>query len=291
MSSAPGPARYRAPAKLNLGLEIIGRRPDGYHELVTIFHTIALHDELTVAPAPPGHLTLATDPALGGEDNLILRAARALAAHTGASDGAALTLAKGIPVAAGLGGGSSDAASTLLALCELWGLTLADEELAALAVRLGADVPFFLRCGTAFASGVGEVLTPLPSPGPLWFVTLTPTLDLPTDKTRRLYGALTAADFSDGARTRAQAARLRRGEPIDPALLVNSFAAPLERLFPALAEWRRRFLTAGAPFVLPSGSGPTLYTIVPSAEEGERLAATLTGAGARVWVAQSGGRS
>ena len=280
-------ARHRAPAKLNLGLEIVGRRPDGYHELVTIFQTIALYDELTIAPAPPGALALAADPALGGEGNLILRAARALAARDGDHRGAALTLDKGIPVAAGLGGGSSDAATTLRALRDWWGSRIAEDELAALALRLGADVPFFLRGGTALATGIGEGLTDLPPLGPTWFVTLTPGLDLPPDKTRRLYAALGPGDFGDGACTRAQAARLQRGAGLDPALLVNSFAAPLERLFPVLAEWRGRFLAAGAPFVLPSGSGPTLYTIVDSERTGATLRAALDTGGARVHVARA----
>ncbi|HEY8597724.1 MAG TPA: 4-(cytidine 5'-diphospho)-2-C-methyl-D-erythritol kinase [Thermomicrobiales bacterium] len=279
-------ARHRAPAKLNLGLEIIGRRPDGYHELVTIFQTIALYDEITVATAAPGELTLTADPTLGGENNLILRAARALAARTGCADGATLALDKGIPVAAGLGGGSSDAATTLRALRDHWDLPTTDAELAALATRLGADVPFFLRGGTALASGIGEALIALPPLRPCWFVTLTPTIALPADKTRRLYAALTPRDFGDGARTLAQAERLRQGLPLDPTLLVNSFATPLERLFPALADWRERLIRAGAPFVLPSGSGPTLYTMVESAGVALAIQETMGIGAARIHVAR-----
>lgn len=279
--------RRRAFAKVNLGLEITGRRPDGYHELVTIFQTVDLADGLTIATAPPGTLTLETDPALGGEQNLALRAARALAERSGTTRGAALTLTKGIPVAAGCGGGSSDAATVLVALRELWALPTTDAELAAIATRLGADVPFFLRGGTALATGIGERLTPLPSPAKTWFVLVTPRLNLPADKTRRLYGALTDADFSDGTRTLDQAARLRRGEPVDPALLANSFAAPLARLFPELDAWRRRLLAAGAPFVQPSGSGPTLYTIAPSEAAARAIARALARTEATVAVARS----
>ncbi|CAA9569193.1 MAG: 4-diphosphocytidyl-2-C-methyl-D-erythritol kinase [uncultured Thermomicrobiales bacterium] len=290
----PTTRRLLAPAKLNLGLEIVGRRPDGYHELVTIFQTIALYDELTIAPAQSGGgaqvafgeppLTLASDPTLGGEANLVLRAARALAGHaltahgprpTAHERGAALRLTKDIPVAAGLGGGSSDAAAALHGLRDFWGLGVPDDELAVLAARLGADVPFFLRGGTALAEGIGERITPLPPLSSAWFVTLTPALPLPPDKTRRLYAALGPADFGEGAWTRAQAERLRRGDPLDPALLVNSFARPLARLFPALEVWRRRFEAAGAPWVQPSGSGPTLYTMVPSRDAGECIAAAL----------------
>jgi 4-diphosphocytidyl-2-C-methyl-D-erythritol kinase len=279
--------RRRAFAKVNLGLEITGQRPDGYHELVTIFQTIDLADEVTIASAPTGTLTLTADPALGGEQNLVLRAARALAAHSGTAHGAALTLTKGIPVAAGCGGGSSDAATVLVALRELWALPTTDAELARLATRLGADVPFFLRGGTALATGIGERLTPLPPQSKAWFVLVTPRLTLPADKTRRLYAALDADDFSDGTRTIDQAARLRRGEPIDPALLVNSFAAPLARLFPELSTWQKRLLAAGAPFVQPSGSGPTLYTIAPSEATARAIARSLARTDAAVTVARS----
>jgi 4-diphosphocytidyl-2-C-methyl-D-erythritol kinase len=279
--------RRRAFAKINLGLEITGRRAGGYHDLATIFQTIDLADEITVALAPIGTLTLAADPALGGTQNLVLRAARALAAHSGAVRGAALTLTKGVPVAAGCGGGSSDAAATLIALREMWALPTTDDELATIAARLGADVPFFLRGGTALATGIGERLTPLPPQSKTWFVLVTPRLDLPADKTRRLYGALEAADFGDGTRTLDQAARLRRGEPLDPALLANSFAAPLARLFPALAAWEARLLAAGAPFVQPSGSGPTLYTIAPSQAAARAIARALAGTDAAIAVARS----
>lgn len=277
-----GTRRWRAPAKVNLGLEVVGRRGDGYHAIVTIFQAVGLFDEVTIGPGDA--ITLATDPALGGEANLVLRAARALAAAGGVAGGAALGLAKAIPVAAGLGGGSSDAAAALRGLREHWGLALGDAALAGIAAGLGADVPFFLRGGTALATGIGEVLEPLPPLAPTWFVLVTPELPLPPDKTRRLYGALTPDDFGDGTRTLAQADRLRRGESLDPALLVNSFAGPLFRLFPALAGWRDRLIAAGAPWVLPSGSGPTLFAIAPDEAAGRAIGAALGGVGARVAV-------
>jgi 4-diphosphocytidyl-2-C-methyl-D-erythritol kinase len=252
--------------------------------LVTIFQAVGLYDEVIIRAAPPGQVTLEADPALGGEGNLVLRAARALAMRAGVTEGAALSLTKGIPVAAGLGGGSSDAAATLLGLREFWSLDIADEELARIATALGADVPFFLRSGTALATGIGEVLTPLTPLPPTWFVLLTPELPLPADKTRQLYRALTPADFGDGSRTQAQVERLRRGEPLDPGLLMNSFAGPLYRLFPALMEWRDRLLAAGAAWVLPSGSGPTLYTIAPSEEMGREIAARVGELGVRMSV-------
>ena len=285
-----------APAKLNLGLEVLGRRPDGYHDLLTIFQAIGLHDRLTFAPARELSLRVVSAPGTevaGGEENLVLRAARALAAlaarRAGSEPGAALTLEKAIPVAAGLGGGSSDAAAALLGLRRLWGFDLPDAQLARLAAGLGADVPFFLRGGTALAADTGDRLTPLPALSGTWFVTLTPPLPVPPDKTRRLYAALAAGDYGDGARTRAQAERLRRGEPLDPGLLVNSFDRPLSRLYPELAAWRARFLDAGAPWVLPSGSGPTLFTALPAEDAARAVAAALAGSGAQVHVAPAAG--
>ncbi len=279
--------RYLAPAKLNLGLEIVRRRADGYHELVTIFQTISLYDALTIDPAPAGTLRLHADPVLGGEENLVVRAAQQLAAQRATPVGATLTLSKGIPVAAGLGGGSSDAATTLRALNEQWQIGLSATDLAAIATTLGADVPFFLQGGTALATGIGEELTALPPLDPQWFVLLTPAIVLPPNKTRQLYAALQLTDFSDGRRTYAQATRLQQQQGLDPTLLYNSFTAPLERLFPDLRAWQERLLAAGAPFVIPSGSGPTLYTCVSTEAAGRAIIANLGETTATVHLAQA----
>lgn len=287
MSDAGVEFSLAAPAKLNLGLEVVGRRADGYHDLVTIFQTIALADTLTFAPGE--RLTLLADPALGGERNLILQAARALAARLDRASGATIRLLKAIPVAAGLGGGSSDAAAALRGLCRLWAVSVAPADLAALATALGADVPFFLRGGTALATGRGEVVTPLPDLAPTWFVTLTPPLTVPPEKTRRLYQALGEGDFTDGDRTWRQAARLRADAGLDPALLVNSFSRPLAALFPALRDWEARLRAAGAPWVVPSGSGPTLFTGVAEEAAAAAIAARLAGSGALVHVARAVG--
>jgi 4-diphosphocytidyl-2-C-methyl-D-erythritol kinase len=273
------------PAKINLGLEVTGRRPDGYHELVTIFQAISLADTLTVEPADELTLTC-SDPALATPDDLCLRAARALRAATGVRRGARLHLEKRIPAAAGLGGGSSDAAATLRLLSQLWGAGLPDDALASLAARLGADVPFFLNGPTALATGIGEQLEPLPPPAETWFVLIRPSIDL-AGKTARLYRALTPADWSDGARTRAQAARLRAGLPLDPALLVNVFRRPLLAEFPAVAEAEAALLAADATVILPAGSGPTLAAIWSSRAEAESLAARLRAGGWAPIVARS----
>jgi 4-diphosphocytidyl-2-C-methyl-D-erythritol kinase len=156
---------WPAPAKLNLFLHILGRRPDGYHELQTCFQFIDLCDEITIEVRPDGLIRRAVEiPGLPAEADLCIRAANALQAATGSRLGADISLAKSIPVGGGLGGGSSDAATCLLALNHLWGIHWPKEKLAALGLKLGADVPIFVHGRVAWAEGVGERLTPLYPP-------------------------------------------------------------------------------------------------------------------------------
>lgn len=162
---APGTRPWPAPAKLNLFLHIIGRRPDGYHELQTCFQFVDLCDELTIELREDGVIRRGAGAAgVDPEKDLCVRAALALKAATGARRGADISVLKRIPMGAGLGGGSSDAATCLVALNELWGLHLSVDELAALGLKLGADVPVFVRGRAAWAEGVGERLTPLYPP-------------------------------------------------------------------------------------------------------------------------------
>lgn len=173
-------ARFAAPAKLNLFLHVTGRRADGYHFIQTVFRLIDLCDWITIAPRDDGAVRLESAlPDVPAEQNLVLRAARALKDATGVRAGAAIGLDKRIPVGAGLGGGSTDAATTLIALNRLWGTGLSQAELATLAVGLGADVPFFVFGRNAFAEGIGEALTALDLE-PAWYVVLTPQVAVPT---------------------------------------------------------------------------------------------------------------
>jgi 4-diphosphocytidyl-2-C-methyl-D-erythritol kinase len=156
---------WQAPAKLNLFLHILGRRPDGYHELQTCFQFVDLCDEITIEVRADGLIRRAVEiPNLPAEADLCIRAARALQEATGSTLGADISLAKKIPVGGGLGGGSSDAATCLLALNRLWGINWPAEKLAALGLKLGADVPVFVHGRVAWAEGVGERLTPLYPP-------------------------------------------------------------------------------------------------------------------------------
>lgn len=264
---------YRCYAKVNLTLEVLGRRPDGYHELASLVQTISLADTLRVAPADDLSCTVG-GLELAAEENLVLRAAGLLQAATGGSSGATLTLGKRVPAAAGLGGGSSDAAAALVALNRLWALRLSARRLADLAASLGSDVPYFLRGGLALMRGRGEQLDWLPPMPSRWLVVFVPPHALP-DKTAALYGALQPPDFGDGSRTLALAERLRRGEPLRDQDLVNGFTRAARRAFPGLADlWNAAERIAGCPFHL-SGAGPALFTLADSAEDARRVARQL----------------
>jgi 4-diphosphocytidyl-2-C-methyl-D-erythritol kinase len=258
-----------APAKLNLSLEVLGRRADGYHDLATVFQTVGLADELYLTLADD--LTLECDrPELAGDDNLALRAARALRDQLGVEAGARLTLAKRIPVAAGLGGGSSDAAAAIRGLVRLWGADVARDELIGLAREIGADVPFLLWGGTALAAGVGDELEWLPDRPARFAVLYTPT-EAPGDKTVRAYRALTPAAWSDGRATRALAA----DAGADLADAPNAFERVAGALFPGIERARARMLRAGAPWARLTGAGPTLFTLVADEDEAARIAAAI----------------
>ncbi|MCD6032966.1 MAG: ispE [Thermomicrobiales bacterium] len=264
-----------APAKLNLGLEVIGRRDDGFHEIATIFLTIDLYDRLTLSPSADLELSC-DDDALPGEDNLALRALQLLRDQTNHPGGARLHLRKRIPAAAGLGGASSDAAAVLLAGRELWQLDVSDTRLHDLAAQLGSDVPFFLRGGCAIGRGRGDLLEPLPlrEDASRWLVVVVPDVRIPA-KTANLYARLSEEDFSDGSSIAAQAARLRSGLVPDATLLGNAFARPLYAMVPELAALPDIMRDAGAASVAISGAGPAHYAVVINAAQAERVAARL----------------
>ena len=169
-----------APAKLNLMLHILGRRADGYHELQTLFQFLDYGDELTFTPRADGQIQLHTElPGVDHENNLIVRAARLLQSHSGCSQGADIELIKRLPMGGGIGGGSSDAATTLIGLDYLWQTELGQDQLAKIGLSLGADVPVFVRGYAAFAEGVGERLQPVELSEP-WFLVIAPQVSVST---------------------------------------------------------------------------------------------------------------
>ena len=173
-----------APAKLNLFLHITGRRPDGYHNLQTLFQFLDFGDQLTIVVINSGIELVSDLEGVEPEDNLIVKAARLLQQETGCRQGARIHLDKRLPMGGGLGGGSSNAATTLLGLNALWGLNLTIDQLTALGLKLGADVPVFVRGHSAFAEGVGEILTPIELQE-AWFLILVPDARV---NTAEMYG-------------------------------------------------------------------------------------------------------
>ena len=189
--------KYLAPAKINLVLEVLGRRVDDFHEIRSLVQTISLCDVISFQLADEVSLEC-SEPSLQTSDNLVIKAAELLREVSGCQKGARIKLEKKIPWGAGLGGGSSDAAATLLALSRLWELKLKTSELVELAARLGSDVPFFIHGGAALIEGRGENVTPLPASAPRWFVLLNPPLPKMANKTQQLYSRLDSSHFTDG---------------------------------------------------------------------------------------------
>jgi 4-diphosphocytidyl-2-C-methyl-D-erythritol kinase len=260
-----------APAKVNLHLEILGKRPDGYHEIETLMVTAGLYDTLVFRAAPAGTLELiCTDPALStGPDNLVVRAARLLRDRTGAPRGCRIRLVKRIPMAAGLAGGSSDAAATLLGLNRLWGLGLTLDELTRLGGELGSDVPFFVRGPAAWCTGRGEVVTPVPVRGRLNLVLVCPPFGM---STAAVYQNVTVpAQAESGAAIRAA---LASGDVLELGRrLFNRLQAAAERLDSRIGEYYKRLAALAPAGQQMSGSGSSLFALCRSPGEADRLAA------------------
>ena len=264
-----------APAKVNLTLDVLGRRPDGYHALKSVMQTLELADQLDATPADTLLFTC-DDESLSGDDNLVLIAARKLRELSGTKQGAHLHLVKRIPAAAGLGGGSSDAAATLWLLNQLWKLYWPRERLIDLAAAVGSDVPFFLWGGTALIEGRGEIVAPLPPLPDHWLVLL-PGPAMP-EKTKRVFGSLIPDEYSNGTATDWLVAELAFGNG-NPTMFGNSMTAAAERAFPLLTSYRTAFEAAGANNVLLSGAGPTLFAATPKQAEAAGWHAALEAAG------------
>lgn len=268
-------------AKLNLVLEVLGRRSDGFHEVRTVLQTIDLADRLTFHPAS-GLNVQCDDPSLNGEANLVWQAAVSLATSCDIQPRVNIHLEKHIPVAMGLGGGSSDAAATLLALNQLWRLNLTIEELSRIAASLGSDVAFFLTGGTGSAAGRGELVTPI-RPLPSVPVTLIcPTATFP-DKTSRMFSRLTPGHYSDGERTN-RLEEILRGDEFVADMQYNVFEQVAFQEFPELDDLRLRIESATGAGVHLSGAGPALYFLPSSEDEFQRVSHALQPSSARVYL-------
>jgi len=272
-----------ARAKVNLGLEVLGRRPDGYHEVRTILATVSLADRLEATPAPRLEVR-STRPELGSDADLVFQAAHALIRQAGLTQGVFIRVEKRIPLASGLGGGASDAAAALRLLRRLFRLrNLTEADLGRLGAGLGADVPFFIRGGAALAAGRGDRLEPLPDPPP-WAVVVALDREGPPDKTRRAYGALTQAHWSSGEGVLGLAEALVGGRWQADEAPFNVFDLVAPRLYPSIGELKTRFLRAGARWASLAGAGPALFTVEPDPNRARTIARNLRAEGVRTFL-------
>ena len=274
------------PAKVNLTLGIQGKRLDGYHELETIMQSISLEDTLYLSSEGTGISLVADYPGLPvGEDNLIYRAAVLLRDYTGANKGVRITLKKQIPLAAGLAGGSTDAAGTLRALNRLWGLGLTAPELEELGSQLGSDVPFSLRGGTALARGRGEKLTFLEGPGD-WWLTL---VKIPVSiSTAAVYHSFRLEAVTQQPDQEAMLDAIRKDRLKEAGLnLVNVLETVTIPWYPEIGAVRAEMVERGAIGALMSGSGPTVFGLVADRAEAIRLAAAFRDRYREVYVVRT----
>jgi 4-diphosphocytidyl-2-C-methyl-D-erythritol kinase len=280
----------KAPAKINWFLKVLGLRDDGFHEIRSLIQKVTLYDRLTFKPADT--LSIATDTQIPLEDNLIYKAAVLLQKKCGIDAGAVIGLDKNIPMGAGLGGGSSDAAAALLGLNELWALGLATEELLSLAEQLGSDVPFFLYGPISFISGRGENITPRNALKTTSILLVKPSFDISTAWAYKKFSHMRSVDISDAGETSSaiyydndleltkKAGKvnniehfIRNIERAEPGDITDDAYNDLEFVvierFPVIAEIKERLREQGAGFALMSGSGSTVFGVFDSREKAE----------------------
>ena len=254
-----------SPAKVNVFLKITGQRIDGYHELLTVFVPVALYDKLTISKSDKGLEVYCSGRGLPkNQNNLVSRAAISFFEKTGIKKGVKITLIKNIPISSGLGGGSSDAATTLKALNHLWPNALSKEDLEKLALSLGADVPFFLLQKPAIARGIGEILQPIESFPSFWYVIVSPNLIISTawayEKTKL---KLT------NNRNQNIIKRFKKNIFNIPDLLFNDLERVTLVKYPFLSSIKESLLQLGALGALMTGSGPSIFGLFDSAKKAQ----------------------
>jgi len=254
----------KAPAKLNIVLKITGRRENGYHDLASVMVAVNLCDQLELAPGPPGIISLTSfgHQVPDNENNIVIKAATAFLSQTDINLGLSIKLTKNIPVAAGLGGGSSDAASVLKSLNEIFDNPLSDQELALMAVGLGADVPFFLKSRPSIARGIGEILEPIENWPQFWYVIITPPFMVSTSWVySKLKLELTTQEYSNILQ------KLQK-RPFDIMnILENDLESVVCLHYPVIEGIKKYLLKTGSEGALMSGSGPSVFGIFKSKDK------------------------
>ena len=258
----------QAPAKINLTLEVLGQRQDGFHEIRSVIQAIALCDTLSFQSSQDVGISSAAPDWIAAE-SLVSKAIKLVQDATGCTRGVTIEVNKQIPLLSGLGGDSSDAAATLQGLDKLWGLGLTQTDLLELAAQLGSDVSFFLHGGTALVTGRGEnvtILSPLPH---RWVVLVVPDMPRLPEKTKQLYASLNASHYTDGHITEKFTTSLVKEQKISP--LFNIFENVAFRRFSKLKLYREHLIKMGFNHIHLAGSGPTLFSLLEDREQAEEL--------------------
>jgi 4-diphosphocytidyl-2-C-methyl-D-erythritol kinase len=267
-----------APAKINLTLEVLGNRPDGYHEIRSVIQTLAFCDTLQISNAKDISFKSNLQD-WSPEQSLVIKAVKLLKEETGCTGGAAIEIKKLVPLMSGLGGDSSDAAAILRGLNQLWELGLSQGKLQGMAQDLGSDVSFFLSGGTALMAGRGEKITPLPSLPHQWVILILPKVPALPGKTKRLYSMLQPSHYTDGKFTEKLVAELKSGQGFTSSLLFNTFENVVFTRGEELTNYRDHILKIGAPDIHMVGSGPTLFTLLKDKARAEDLTTRLKNQG------------
>lgn len=257
----------QAPAKINFFLKLCGTRPNGYHNICTVMQTVSLCDELVIQPTPKQNPAYFMDGQAAAKDNLIVQAAEAFFKELGLSPQLQISLTKHIPVSAGLGGGSTDAAAVLRGLNLLYNMPLSNKKLQDLAVRLGADVPFFLQGGRCLAEGIGELLTPLPQPKNY---TVFLTKQHQKQSTGQMYALADALPQTPNAGQETAAAFAAGQDLVAFALCENDFLT-VSANRAAQQKMLQKLYSSGALLAGLSGSGPTLFGLFAQNQNQELL--------------------
>ena len=263
----------RPHAKINIGLHVLHRRPDGYHDIETIFHEVNWHDEIELHRAEGISMECSSPAVPTDSENLCMKAAALLRQWSAYEHGVNIRLTKNIPVGGGLGGGSSDAAAVLVGLNELWNLALPPEELQRLAGQLGSDVSFFIQGGSAYATGRGEVLRHGNFRVPFWILLVTPPIHVSTA------WAYSHAVPRPDMHSEGLAAVFEGDLGRSPDLLLqveNDFEIPVFAHYPAIRDVKQRLLDAGAALALMSGSGSSVFGLFREEEDANKAASQFS---------------
>ena len=267
------PLELKAYAKVNLGIDVIGKRPDGYHEVRMIMQTVKLYDRITMEKNDSGNIILSTNlPYLPvNEKNLVYRAIDMIRNAYGITDGVTASIVKRIPIAAGMAGGSSDAAAAFVGMNQLFHLGITQQELMDYGVKLGADIPYCIMRGTALSEGIGEILTPLPPIPNCWFLIVKPTFSM---STKFVYENLHLDEIAVHPDIDGMKEALYQRDLIGVTdRIENVLEQVTKKHYPAIGEIKDIMRKEGALNALMSGSGSTVFGIFKSKETAEKAAA------------------